>query len=105
MGKTIISECGKYEWDEEKALKNIKKHGVIFSEILDVFNDPDLFEAYDYKHSHEEDRYFCIGCLNGILIITTFYTERSGRLRLISSRRANQIEEGIYHDSIKKNNR
>ena len=36
MGKTIISNDGRFEWDEEKNLSNIKKHGIAFDEILET---------------------------------------------------------------------
>jgi uncharacterized DUF497 family protein len=101
MGKTIISEDNNFEWDEDKDALNKEKHGFYFSEILEVFNDPYLFEGFDYKHSYEEDRYFCIGCIKGIVFVTTFYTVRDKRLRLISSRQANAIEQESYYDNIK----
>ncbi len=102
MGKTIISENQIFEWDEDKDAMNREKHGVHFSEILGVFDDPYLFEGFDYKHSQDEDRYFCIGCINGIVLLTTFFTERDERIRLISSRQANKIEQEAYYDNIKK---
>jgi uncharacterized DUF497 family protein len=40
MGRTIISENGHFEWDEEKAVTNFAKHGLAFEEILPVFDDP-----------------------------------------------------------------
>jgi uncharacterized DUF497 family protein len=102
MGKTIISEDNNFEWDEEKDALNKEKHGFCFSEILEVFDDPYLFEGFDWKHSQEEDRYFCIGCIKGVVLITTFYTEREERLRLISSRQANIIEQESYYDNIQE---
>jgi uncharacterized DUF497 family protein len=44
MGRTIISADGRFEWDEEKALINLKKHGLAFGEILSVFDDPNSLE-------------------------------------------------------------
>jgi uncharacterized DUF497 family protein len=43
MGKTIYSEDGRFEWDEEKDAANVAKHGFSFSEILEVFDDPDFY--------------------------------------------------------------
>ena len=40
MGKTIISEDNRFEWDKDKNLANIEKHGIAFEEILEVFDDP-----------------------------------------------------------------
>ncbi len=102
MGKTIISEDGCFEWDEDKDAMNKEKHGFDFSEILEIFDDPYLFEGFDYKHSQEEDRFFCIGCINDVILITTFYTERDERVRLISSRQANKTEQEAYYGNIKE---
>jgi uncharacterized DUF497 family protein len=40
VGNTIISENGRFEWDEEKDADNIVNHGFSFAEILTVFDDP-----------------------------------------------------------------
>jgi uncharacterized DUF497 family protein len=66
MGRTVISEDRRFEWDEEKAEFNLKKHGLGFEEILSVFDDPCLLEFYDDSHSTgTEDRMRGIGSLQG----------------------------------------
>ena len=51
-----------FEWNEEKALKNIKKHGVSFEEASSVFYDDFAVQFYDKKHSElEEDRFLLLG--------------------------------------------
>ena len=96
MGKTVMR--GTFEWDEEKNEINRKKHGFGFEEILNMFDDPFFFEIYDSVHSDEaEDRYIGIGRAQGVLVVTTCYTERTGRIRLISSRRATPKEEMMYY--------
>ncbi|WP_461256584.1 BrnT family toxin [Treponema sp. R80B11-R83G3] len=124
MGKTIISEDGRFEWDENKDRQNKKKHGFSFNEILEIFDDPSFLEGYDYEHSIKEERYYGIGCLNNVLYIIAFYTLReisvsgdgnqnlsSGknkpprvveRRRLISARRADSEEQENYNDYFKK---
>ena len=61
MGKTIISKDNRFEWDEEKNLANIEKHGIDFEEILEGFDDPAFLIGYDFEHSETEDRYYGIG--------------------------------------------
>jgi len=101
MGQTVISENGKYEWDEEKNLINIQKHGFGFAEILDVFDDPFFLERFDEEHSSlDEERYIGFGLSGGQVVIMTSYTER-GRTRLISARFASKQEEEIYYDARK----
>jgi uncharacterized protein len=51
----------KYEWDEEKAASNLKKHGVYFNEAATVFDDLFFVDFYDPKYSFEEHRFLIIG--------------------------------------------
>ena len=50
-------ELMKFEWDEEKAHANLKKHGVSFDEAQTVFDDPLYVDFYDPDHSLDEHRY------------------------------------------------
>jgi uncharacterized DUF497 family protein len=102
MGKTVVSEDGRFEWDEAKNRKNIKEHGFSFAEILEVFDDPAFLEGYDVEHSKHEDRYYGIGCLNGVLYVISFYTYRGERRRIISARQADPEEREEYDDYFKK---
>jgi uncharacterized DUF497 family protein len=104
MGKTVISTDGRYEWDEEKDRQNIKKHGFSFSEILEVFDDPAFLEGADLEHSDLEERYYGIGCLNNVVCILVFYTERGKRKRIISARQANSDGKELYDGYFKKIN-
>ena len=62
------------EWDAEKAALNLKKHGVDFRDAVQVFNDVNRIESYDFAHSDEEDRYNTIGMVRQVLFVV--YTER-----------------------------
>jgi len=50
-----------FEWDEDKSLKNLKKHGVSFDDAAWVLADADAdryhLEEFDSSHSTEEDRF------------------------------------------------
>jgi hypothetical protein len=50
----------RFEWDEDKAESNLRKHGVSFvdaaSALADEFGDRFHLERYDSQHSDEEDR-------------------------------------------------
>ncbi|MGH0053495.1 MAG: BrnT family toxin [Sphaerochaetaceae bacterium] len=99
MGRTIISNDGCFEWDEDKANANWKKHGIAFLEVLPVFFDSARVEFCDETHSNEEDRYITIGnaIRNDIMLVVVCSTERCGRVRLISARLASKREEGVYY--------
>jgi len=101
MSRTIISEDGRFEWDESKDRQNKRKHGFSFKEILEIFDDPAFLEGYDPEHSGQEERYYGIGCLNNILYIIVFYTLRK-RIRIISARQADIDEQEEYNDYFKK---
>jgi len=101
MGRTIISEDGRFEWDENKDHLNRKNHGFSFDEILEVFDDPAFLEGYDLEHSENEDRYYGMGCLNGVLCIIVFYTLRE-RIIIFSARQADDEEREEYDDYFKK---
>ncbi len=91
------------EWDEEKNKSNIKKHGISFEEAQEVFNDPNLIEYYDKANSSlDEDRYVCFGDIGNCLVIVVVYTDRQGKIRIISARKAEPIEEAKYYEHIKQ---
>ncbi len=50
-----------FEWDPNKAVKNIKKHGVSFNEAATVFGDPLSTTFPDPDHSIQESRFIIIG--------------------------------------------
>ncbi len=50
-----------FEWDKNKANKNIDNHGVSFDEACTVFSDNLSLTIYDPLHSDEEDRFILIG--------------------------------------------
>jgi len=102
MGRTIVSEDGRFEWDEEKDAKNRIKHGIAFNEVLRVFDDPDFLEGYDSRHSFEEDRYYGIGRLHNFVVMIVFYTERGGRIRIMSARQADADDQEVYYDNLRQ---
>ena len=100
MGKTIVSNDGRFEWDEEKDKLNKAEHGLNFSEILPAFDDPYLLELYDETHSSlKEIRYKGLAELQDFIVLYLSYTEReTGRTRIISARPAEPIEEKAYYE-------
>ncbi len=88
-----------FEWDKNKAAKNIRKHRVSFDEAKSVFNDPGLITVVDEEHSTDEERYITIGLSkNGRLLILA-HTDREERIRIISARKATNKEEKFYEYS------
>jgi len=85
-----------FEWSEEKAIKNQKKHKISFNEAKTVFSDPFSITIPDPQHSDKEERYIDIGCSSKGILLVVSYTERSANIRIISSRKATKKERRIY---------
>lgn len=77
-------EKARFEWDRRKEAKNIKKHGVSFSLAQYAFLDPCRVIARDLKHSGQEERFYCIGKVEGH-IITVRFTFRGDIIRIIGA--------------------
>lgn len=95
---TVISSDGLFEWDSEKDAANIRKHDISFTDAAEVFDDPYLLSLYDEYHSSpEEERYFSVGCIRSIVVVAVCHTERNGRMRIISARKAERKLEDLYY--------
>ncbi|HLY62122.1 MAG TPA: BrnT family toxin [Terriglobia bacterium] len=88
-----------FEWDENKAESNDEKHGVTFVEARTVFGDPLETTIADLHHSQDECRFLSVGLsANGRLLVVA-YTEREGRIRIISAREASPKERRQYESA------
>ena len=72
------------EFDPAKEAANLAKHGVDFSTVLKVFEDPDRLIFPNLKHSPEEPRFYAIGH-DGYGILTVRFTIRGEALRVIGA--------------------
>lgn len=86
----------KFEWDDEKAAINLKKHKIAFEDAIYVFQDDNRIEFFDAEHSDVEDRYVAIGMVGTVLFVV--FTERKDVTRIISARKANSLERRYYYD-------
>ncbi|MDX6383146.1 MAG: uncharacterized protein QOK48_719 [Blastocatellia bacterium] len=87
-----------FEWDEDKAAANYKKHGVTFEEAKTVFGDPFSVTIDDPTHSASEYRFVDIGSSASGSILSVAYAERGRRIRLISCRKATRTERKVYEE-------
>ena len=88
----------RFEWDYQKEIINIRKHGIDFQTASLVFHDPNRIELFDDAHSTEEDRYNTIGMAHNVLFVV--YTERRDNIRIISARIATAYERRLYEDNL-----
>ncbi|MEP9411236.1 MAG: BrnT family toxin [Candidatus Brocadia sp.] len=82
----------RFEWDREKAKKNLRKHRVSFDEAMTVFYDPLSATFNDPDHSIDEERFITIGYSSHGRLLVVSHTERGKTIRIISARSATAHE-------------
>ncbi|GCL54329.1 hypothetical protein NIES3806_16680 [Microcystis aeruginosa NIES-3806] len=87
-----------FEWNKNKAVKNLSKQGVSFEEAKTVFDDPLYVDFYDPEHSESEERYLIVGESDRGRLLIVSYTERGDVIRLISAREVTQTEREAYEE-------
>jgi len=87
-----------FDWDSNKNVININKHGISFREAATVFSDVNAIEIDDEKHSQEEDRFLIIGRSSKLrlLVVCHCYRENNTVIRIISARKAESEEIEWY---------
>ncbi|MEM7531812.1 MAG: BrnT family toxin [Chloroflexota bacterium] len=85
----------KFEWDENKRLTNLEKHGLDFRYVDEVFED--VHVTIDANQKGDERRYLVIGKLDS-KFVTVIYTPRGDKYRIISMRRSRNGEKRKYHE-------
>jgi uncharacterized protein len=86
-----------FDWDDPKAAKNLRNHGVSFEEARHVFRDPFALDWLDERENYGEPRYVTIGMAPKRLLYVA-YTMRGDRIRIISARGAEPYEQRRYHE-------
>ncbi|HET9235271.1 MAG TPA: BrnT family toxin [Candidatus Eisenbacteria bacterium] len=87
-----------FEWDPQKAARNLQEHGVSFEDAASVFGDPLAGTIPDPDHSTEEPRFITIGMTPALRLIVVVHTERADRIRIISARHATRAEKKKYEE-------
>lgn len=67
-----------------------------FDEATAIFGDPLSFTISDPDHSEKEDRFVTMGMSRGNRLLVVVHTDRGGRLRIITARRADPQEIRKY---------
>ncbi len=88
-----------FEWDEDKAASNRRKHRVTFEQAATVFADPLAVIFDDEAHSEGEQREIIIGHSADDQLLLVGFTEREGAIRIISARRATKRERRDYEEN------
>ena len=75
-----------FEWDEDKAARNLAEHRVSFEQVMAACRDPFAVEWIDEREDFSEER-----------VLYVAYTERGENIRIITARRAERHEQDRYY--------
>lgn len=89
----------RFEWDEDKAARNVAKHGISFLEAATVFGDPLSDTFNDPDHSAEEHRFIIVGTSERDRILVVAHTDDGETVRIISAREPTRGERKFYEES------
>jgi len=88
----------RFEWDDEKRLANVEKHGVDFNDAPKLFTGLFLI-LEDVRQDYGEQRFIAFGHVDKRLMVIAF-TKRIGVVRIISMRKANEREQKKFKNAI-----
>ena len=87
-----------FEHDPGKAVRNLAKHRVSFTEAETVFTDPLALGKPDPEHSWKEERLLLVGHSFQHRLLVVVFTERGDSIRIISAREATPRETRDYEE-------
>ncbi|MGK7885542.1 MAG: BrnT family toxin [Crocosphaera sp.] len=85
-----------YQWNPDKAIANLRKHGIDFADAVSVFSDDLAITMEDERF--DEERFITIGLDFFGRILVIVHTWRGNDIRLISARKATRTERQQYMD-------
>jgi uncharacterized DUF497 family protein len=88
-----------FEWDPNKAARNLRKHGVTLEEAATVFRDDLSVTAPDPDHSVEEERFITVGPSSQNRLLLVAHAERGECIRIISARELTPSERRQYEEA------
>jgi len=88
-----------FEWDENKNQLNQRKHGISFDEAKEIFFAT-FFTSVSEKIDYGEIREISIGKIQSVLIVAVVHTDRNGKVRIISARKATPKERRKYNEYL-----
>jgi uncharacterized protein len=89
-----------FEWDENKNFENIRKHGIDFNDVIEIFSGP-MIVNIDDRFDYGEDRLVGAGFIKSMIAIVVFIEKYADVIRIISARKANKYETRQFKEEIK----
>jgi len=95
VGRVATVTFGDFEWDDQKAATNLRKHGVAFEEAISALADPRALEAPELEHP---GRFVTIGRSALLRVLFVVHAENipGGKVRIISARKAARGQRRKY---------
>ena len=82
-----------FNWDAANT-RHIARHGVTPEEVEQVFaNDAMIVGTQD---DSQEERWLCFGRTKAGRFLTVIYTERKGRVRVVTAYRMSRAQQRMY---------
>jgi uncharacterized DUF497 family protein len=86
-----------FQWDQRKAARNLREHGVAFETACEVFFDP-FIRWHDSEVVDGEERDRVVGMTIDWRLLIVVHAEGRDVVRLISARSATSEERRKYED-------
>jgi uncharacterized DUF497 family protein len=84
-------------WDEDKRQTNIVRHGLDFADACLVLDSPWRLDIGVMRHGEYRIQSFSY-VFGKLAVLLVVHVERGEKVRVISFRRASQIETEVYHE-------
>ena len=94
-------ESIEFDWDKGNEDKNYLKHNVSQLEAEEAFFKFNIIND-DAAHSSKEKRLRLLGSTDGEKVLVVIFTERAGKVRVVSARTASRKERKTYEE-VKRN--
>ncbi|WP_119389796.1 BrnT family toxin [Taklimakanibacter lacteus] len=93
----------RFEWDFEKARRNLAKHGITFELAQRVWDDP-LHVVIPDRIEDGEQRWHAIGAVSAVVIVVVVHTypdeNDANHVRIIGARKATSHERRRYEEEV-----
>ena len=89
----------RYSFDAAKQASNLKKHGLDLADAPQVFESGKTVTYEDRRYDYIEERFVTLGPLRDTLVVVVT-AESEDHIRIISMRKADRHEQGIYRENI-----
>jgi uncharacterized DUF497 family protein len=86
-----------YEWDDDKAAENLRKHGVDFADAIGALEDQNRVEEIDDRFVYDEERVQVVGMAHGKVLFVVVTLPGEDTCRIISARKATRHEQDRYY--------